>query len=260
MERFRLRHKDGVRARPRLKGVQADSLYSTLEKFWRLTREAELDELFNELWGYACRDQGAEADESDLTLLERRNRGHSHALAAAKLARRATDDIRAIRSCLEQFHTDIDWSPPLLEAIFNVDLANPRDVTLPPEILILMSFERRSDWDAVEGALMDLERLPVRPRFAPGTIPNVTLQRAVRACRHYWRDVEGRAWGMNSLKDKAIRDKNDIEELAGPAEVFVADLLEYVGIEFGLQELCAAWTAIERIDKVEEKPPPGNRS
>jgi hypothetical protein len=239
--------------RPSLERVLLSDTFETFADFYGLKNADAFDELTEYLVGLSCRDQEGEeyrpfSHPSAETSVSRRSDGHQLALRLRDHATRALGIIDAIDEDLQRFHDIVNLHPPLLEAIFDVDLGDPRNLTVPDSVASLLTFFEEADFEKASQALSRLAALPVRPELMKGPMPNVTLRRAVAACREYWRETEGNSWSMSSLKDKSVRDENERSYLKGHCEAFVSDVLTQCGIVHGLQDLCSAWNAVDKAE------------
>lgn len=238
--------------RPSLAGALLVHSFDVIASFYELKHEADYHELTEYLVGLSCRDQDDEdtIDElsslGDIGLAGRRAEGYKQAKALRDHAKRVLKSIDAIDDGLRLFDAAVQFNPPLLEAIFDVDTGDPRNLTVPAEIAILLTFFQETEWETAAAALRRLSELPVRKRLTRGPVKNETLRRAVAACRDYWRDVEGHSWSMSSLKVKNVRDLNNARNLQGKCEAFVSDLLSLCGISHGLHDLASAWSAVDK--------------
>ncbi|MBO9511687.1 hypothetical protein [Erythrobacter sp. A6_0] len=240
-----------VITRPSLEGTLLSETFEAIAGFYKLKNADAFDDLTEYLVALSCRDQEGEeyrpfSDPEAAASTSRRSDGHAIALRLRDHATQALKIINAIDEDLKRFDAVVNLHPPLLEAIFDLDLGDPKDLTVPPEIGSLLQFFGAADFKGVELALSQLEAIPVRNKLLKGPMPNVTLRRAVAACRHYWRGTEGHSWSMSSLKEKAVRDENNRQFLQGKCEGFVSDILTQCGIVFGLHELCSAWSAVDK--------------
>lgn len=233
--------------RPSIAGVVPHDLFGVIGPFFKLKHEEAFDELADYLVSLSCRDQEEEPVAGELPAdVTRRAEGHRLASVIQDQARRMALSLDAIHDAFGRFEATVDHHPPLLEAIFEVDTGDPRNLFYPNEIAILLTFFRELDWDRAADALTRLAAIPVREKLARGPLRNETLRRAVAACRAYWRDVEGLPWSMSSLKVKNVRDLNDPRNLQGRCEAFVSDMINQCGIVHGLHDLCSAWTAVDQ--------------
>jgi len=87
-----------------------------------------------------------------------------------------------------RFEAVVNSHPPLLEAIFDVDMGDPGQLFYPEQIAILITFFRDVNWDEAHAHMQLLADLPVREKLTRGPLKNATLRRAVEACRAYWRE------------------------------------------------------------------------
>jgi hypothetical protein len=149
---------------------------------------------------------------------------------------------------MTRFDLVVGTHPPLLEEIFDIDTGDPRNLAFPDRIVVLLTFFEETDWKKAADALTRLATIPVRERLARGPLRNETLRRGVKACRDYWKDVEGHSWWMSSLKIQSVRDSNDRMNLQGKCEAFVTDLLTHCGLTHRLHDLCSAWTATDQAN------------
>ncbi len=238
--------------RPSLTGTLVVDGFDKLADFYSLRDEPGFHELTEYLVGLSCRDQDDEdvikelASLGDLSLAQRRAEGHRQARAMRDSAKRALQAIDAIDDAMGAFDAAVQFHPPLIEAIFDVDTGDPRNLAVPAEIAVLLTFFKETDWDQAAAALDRLSKLPVRENLSRGPVRNETLRRGVAACRAYWRDVEGHSWSMSSLKNKNVRDENDPRNLQGKCEAFVSDVISLCGIEHGLHDLSSAWSAVDK--------------
>jgi hypothetical protein len=247
---------DGTRQvahkRPSLGGILLSDTFEVIASFYELKNGSAFHELTEYLVGLSCRDQEDEYIQADLALVgdpglsQRRAEGHQLARAVVSHALRASESLDAIFGALERFDAIVQMHPPLLEAIFDTDTGDPRSLTMPDNLAILLHFSDKVDWSDAWDALRSLASIPVKMRLARGPVNNQTLRRAVAACRTYWQAEEGHSWSMSSLKSKAVRDENEPCYLQGRCEAFVSDILTQTGIMHGLQDLCSAWTAVDR--------------
>ena len=238
--------------RPSLAETLIIDSFDVLTCFYELRDGSAFHELTEYLVGLSCRDQEDEdvidelASQGDVGLSRRRAEGHRQARALRHHAVRALESIGAIDDAMRQFDAAVQFHPPLLEAIFDVDTGVPGNLFAPEEIAILVTFFQEADWDQAAVALGRLGQLPVREKLARGPLRNETLRRAVAACRTYWRDTEGHSWSMSSLKIKNVRDLNDPRNLQGRCEAFVSDIVSLCGITHGLHDLSSAWSAVDK--------------
>jgi hypothetical protein len=244
---------DIKKERPSLDGVHMHDWYGVLREHYNLKHEEAFDDLADLLFGYSCRDQeGEPTDEVPKELTDRRSEGYRLATAMRDNAAAMIKSLDTIHSALNAFNDEIvRWHPPLLEAILDTDLEGPGNLFLPDELSVLMTFFGEHDWDAAAAVLTKMSSLPVKEKLARGPVPNTTLRRAVKACRDYWKDVEGKKWTMSSLKHNEGRNPKkgaSRANLQGKCEAFVADLLFRSGIRYSLQELSSAWVIVDRLD------------
>ena len=238
--------------RPDLSNTRVVETFDVIAGFYGLNDEMAFHELTEYLVGLSCRDQEDEfvvkelEADGDLGLAQRRAEGHQLALKLKDQAARMLEGLEAIENALARFDAVVKIHPPLLEAIFETDTGDPRNLFFPEKLTILLHFFQAANWDQAADALSQLSALPVRKKLARGPLKNETLRRAVSACRAYWRNTEKHSWSMSSLKVKNVRDLNDPVNLQGHCERFVSDVLTQTGISHGLHDLCSAWTAVDR--------------
>ena len=238
--------------RPDLSNTRVVETFDVIAGFYGLNDEMAFHELTEYLVGLSCRDQEDEfvvaelIADGDLEMSERRAEGHRLALALREQATRALDAIDAIDDTLVRFDAVVKIHPPLLEAIFETDTGDPRNLYFPDHLAILLNYFGKADWEQVVQTLTQLSTLPVRSKLARGPIQNKTLRRAVAACRDYWCVAEKRRWSMSSLKVKSVRVEKNTRHLKGRCEAFVSDILTQCDIQYDLQDLCSAWTAVDR--------------
>lgn len=201
-----------------------------------------LDELTGLLVGYVSRDQSEENDEAEWAA--RRKRGYALAKAMKANAQQAMAAIAAAREAVLEFNEVIQFSPPLLEQIFDIDTGRPDNFFMPPDIDVLLNFlPSEEHLGAILGDLAELATLPIHNELKRGPVANLTLRKAVQDCRTFWRDVEHRSWTMSRLNDKVTR--NDAYQwLQGNCEKFVVTMLNETGFRFTLKDLYNAWLAI----------------
>jgi hypothetical protein len=230
--------------RQSITGLRFEEADEVLAASYRLTHVSELYDLLLHVFGLSCRDQ---EEDDDGALQKRRADGHRLAIEMRDNARAMITSLEAIHAAWTKFNVDVvRWHPQLLEAVFDVDTEGPENMFLPEQIEVLQTFFPAGYWEDVEARLQVLVDLPIRPKLKRGPVENVTLRRAVTACRAYWRDVEGRSWTMSSLKNAAGRAENKPEHLQGECELFVTDVLTACGVRYSLQELSSAWIALDR--------------
>lgn len=240
-----------LKKRPDLGRVLYSDTFTAVAEFYKLKHADAFDDLTEELVALACRDQEGDehrpfSDPVAALSSSRRSDGHKLALRIRKNAVQARLAIDAIEEDLRRFDAIVNLHPPLLEAIYDVDMSVARNLTVPAAIASLMTFFEEANFDEAAEALARLAAMPIRDRLDKGPMPNVTLQRAVAACRQYWRETEGHSWSMSSLKVKSVRDENNAQHLQGPCEAFVSDVLTQCGMVYGLHDLCNAWTAVDK--------------
>jgi hypothetical protein len=234
-----------MRERPVLTGVHFNELFAKLSPFYELRHEDALDELYNELVDIACHELGDPPTSQQLAL----RRADAHRLAGlmrdeAAAILMALDRIHAAH---DEFNTAIsDAGSLLMETVFDADPQDPTTSELPAQTRILSQFRTSDQWSEVLDALTRMANLPVRPVLDRGPVrTKLPLERAVRACREYWTNVEGHSWSMYRLKETGVRAGNDRQDLTGVCEAFVADLLAYTFVPYDLQALSTAWLAID---------------
>lgn len=229
--------------RPSIIGLRFEEADEVLAGSYRLTHVTELYDLLLHVFGLSCRDQ---EEEDDGALQKRRADGHRLAIEMRDNARAMITSLEAIHAAWTKFNVDVvRWHPPLLEAVFDVGTGGPENAFLPEQIEVLQTFFPTGYWEDVEARLQALVDLPIRPKLKRGPVENVTLRRAVAACRTYWRDVEGRSWTMSSLKTIEARAENKPERLQGECELFVTDVLTAFGIHYTLKDLYSAWSGLD---------------
>lgn len=240
-----------VNERPSLENTLLSDTFDTLAEFYNLQDAEAFEHLTEYLVGLSCRDQEGEefrpfsGPEAAMSV-SRRREGHALALKLREHATAALQAISAISEDLQRFDAVVNLHPPLLEAIFEVDLGDPQNLTIPASIGSLLESFEGPHFQEVEQVLSKLAALPIRVDLMKGPMPNITLRRAVAACRSYWRENEGHSWSMSSLKVKAVRDENDRQYLQGRCEAFVSDVLTQCGLVYGLHDLCNAWSAVDK--------------
>lgn len=238
--------------RPDLSNILVVETFDAVAGFYGLKHELAFHELTEYLVGLSCRDQEDEFVVAELLaggnlgMSQRRAEGHRIALVLQEQATQALGAIDAINDALVRFEAVVKIHPPLLEAIFDTDTGDPRNLYFPDQLAILLNFFGKADWEQVVEALTQLSILPVRSKLARGPIQNQTLRRAVAACRDYWCVAEERSWSMSSLKVKSVRVENNSRYLQGRCEAFVSDVITQCGIPHKLQDLCSAWNAVDR--------------
>jgi len=238
-----------------------------------LPRSAELEELLDHLFGLSCRDQ-AEAKFDASAMAERRRRGFVLANSMHKNAAAMLVNLDKLHADWRAFDEQVQFSPELIEAIFDVDTGGPENVSLPHSLNVLSTLfctefddevakleERNalspglaeltaSDaaptgfWEAVDRRLQAVIDLPIRSSLQRGPVPNLVVRDGLVACRSFWTGT-GRKWSMSSLKVTAARRENVRDYLKGKCEIFVSDALATSGIRFDLAELRSAWETID---------------
>lgn len=238
-----------------------------------LTPSAELEELLDYLFGLSCRDQGAEAFDSQ-RMAARRRQGFALAKSMQKEATAMLASLERLHRDWCKFDEEVQCRPALLEAIFDVDTGGPGNLFLPPEIYILQSLFRTNDddaadelegtaayspnlqflsahdpcpagfWEAADRRLLALVNMPIRNRLPGGPVPNLVIRDALVACRSYWVGLN-RSWTMGGLKTAAVRKEDVVRYLTGPCEKFVADAFKTGNVNFTLSELHSAWETVD---------------
>ena len=240
-----------VTKRPCLEGVLLSDTFAAIVAFYELENADAFEALTEELVALSCRDQEGDeyrpfSDPEAAMSSNRRSDGHKLGLRVRKNAIQAIEAINAIHEDLRRFHAVVNLHPPLLEAIYDVDMSQSRNLTIPRAIASLLTFFEEADFDEAADALARLAAMPIRPELMKGPMPNVTLRRAVAACRAYWSDAEGNSWSMSSLKEKVVRDENNPQHLKGRCEAFVSDVLTQCCIIHDLHDLNSAWSAVDK--------------
>lgn len=184
----------------------------------------------------------------------RRAEGHRQAKAVRDHASNALESINAIFEAMRQFEATVRFNPSLLEAIFDVDTGDPRNLFPPDDLAILSTFFQEDVWEQAAVAFGRLSHLPIREKLARGPLRNETLRRSVAACRIYWNDMEGHSWSMHSLKVKSVREEDNAGYLQGQCEAFVSDVINLCGIKHSLQDLASAWSAVDKFQADTARP------
>jgi hypothetical protein len=137
----------------------------------------------------------------------------------------------------------------MLAEVFDIPYI-PSNQVEPPEVfdpLRGIFRVRENAWRAINVDLLALEALPVRSgKSAP--VRNHALEQALIACRAYWlKWSPARKWSRSSLPQ--IKKSIQIDQLQGPCERFVADMLTAAGIDFDLLTLNGAWSGLQKREQ-----------
>lgn len=205
---------------------------------------------FEELWelmlGYGSRDQYGLEDRAQWT--NRRRDGHRLAKRMRDKAIIAVQSMEEAWKAFQEFEAVVQSNPMLLEEIFDADFGPSSSLFMPENFAVLTTLYGTADsFDIVDNQLSQLAALPVKQRLNRGAVGNAVLRKAVEDCRTYWRDIEGRNWGMYHLAQPDLRPPDGTGQLKGECERFVVDMLRSGNVVFAWSELYAAWDAADRI-------------
>jgi len=235
---------DGPSGRPE---IHASKLFERMRTAFKLQHEADFDALVEALVEISCAEQRGEPEDPKPNFSDLRSRGRELALAMRDHAASALASLSTIEEALRQFNDDIVMrDSALLEAVFDVDMAADNGGYLPPSINVLSRFYGSADWEGTREALQEFASFPIRQTSARGPMPNAPLRNALKACRRYWRNIEGKAWIMVGLRKQEERNRGDLCDLSNDCEVFLGAILRATGVRYSLQDLASAWKAIDR--------------
>lgn len=259
-----------------------------LSEAFQLEDVEGLEKLLDLLFGYSCRDQGEAPHRVDMSLrrgegykaaqIMRREAAKMLAsLDAIFQASRRFDDFVQFNPGLLEAIFDVSTEGPgnliipaeiaVIDTFFPTRSVEERELFIEfhaegleesfPEISLAdrtkiagALFDQQAElWVDVEQRLAALASVPVKAKLERGPAPSIVVRQAVRACKGYWKQASPLTWSMIGLRDQEVRSENSVQHLRGKCEQFVAEALTVAGIRFNLNDLCAAWTAVDQADR-----------
>ena len=228
--------------------VQQSLMFDAVHEAFGLRDRNAFDDLSYALSDMSIVEQEGEPDEPQpRSPSARRAEGYRLAVGMRDSAISLLQSLDALDEAMGRFNGDvIGRDNALLSEIFDIGSDDLDTGYLPESIGILNCLHGEADWGAIRSALEKVARLPVKDKLPRGPMRNVSLRRAVCACRDYWRGIEGKSWSMAALKHAGARFENNPDNLSGICEIFVVGMLRAHCVRHSLQEVSSAWVGVDR--------------